>query len=148
MLQEVHDFLVQGRPEVEFLVVLVASLITGGLLYFLVSLILTPKKHLRQVIRDSALGLGISRSTTLFFATLAYDGIAHGFALPRLLEPGIHTWVVFVRVLCFGWLLSVTYQVMLTLASEGSHDDVGVTGPQEANIQYFLTIASKLFLQL
>lgn len=115
---EVHDFLVTGRPELEFLCVMVASLVVGGFLYFLISRLLTPKKHLRQVIRSSAHGLGISRSSTLFFATLVYDAIAHGIDLPRLLDAQVHTWVVFVRILCFGWLVSVSYQVMLTLASE------------------------------
>lgn len=118
ILSPLRDFLLSCSPEGEFLVVALASLLIGWMVYRLFCLLIAGNIRLKQIIRSSAHGLGISRSATLFVATLAYEAIAIRLGLPRLFEQQPHQWVIFARIIAFGWLLSVAFQSALTIASE------------------------------
>ncbi len=113
-----RDYLLSRSREGEFLLVAAASLAIGWIVCRLVSLALAAHPPIRQAIKSSAHGLGISRSVTLVVATLAYEAAAITLHLPRLLEHQPLQWIVFVRIIAFGWLLSVAFQATLTIASE------------------------------
>ncbi len=117
-----RDF-VQGKfitPEgsiwFEVLVVTVASIAIGGLIFLLFSILLRSRPHYRNLLKASSHGHGISRSSVLLFATLVYEAIARALLLNELLESQAHQWIIFVRILALGWLASVAYQASLTVA--------------------------------
>lgn len=113
-----RNFLPGGSMWFEVFIVAAISLVLGGLVYFLASRLFVTNAKVKELIRNASHGHGISRSFTLFLATLAYDAIAHSANLTELLEPEPRQWILFARVLALGWLVSVAYQAALTIAED------------------------------